>query len=49
MKELEARKLVEQIKALCASHNLWLSVREEHKPDLRMIRIEEISIKVEKG
>ena len=48
MKEPEARQIVEQFKQLCVKHNLWISVKEEHQPDLKWIRIEAISIKVEK-
>jgi hypothetical protein len=48
MKELEARNLVEQIRELCKKNGLWITITEEHKPNLAMIRVEEISIKVDK-
>jgi hypothetical protein len=48
MKEIEARQLLEEIRDLCKRHGLWVTVEEEHRPELKMIRVKEISIKVEK-
>ena len=48
MKEIEARQLAAEIRELCKKHGVWLTMKEEFKPDLAMIRIEEISIKVDK-
>ena len=48
MKESEARKVVEMIVSLCEKHGLWAIIEEERKPELKMIRVKEISIKVEK-
>ena len=48
MKEPEARKLVEMIVSICEKYKLWAIIEEERKPDLKMIRVKEISIKVEK-
>lgn len=47
MKEIEARKVLEQIKELCAKHGLWLDVREVRQPKLKWIKVQEISIKVD--
>ena len=47
MKEIEARKIAHDISELCKRHGLWVTVEEEHKPDLKMIRIKEISIKID--
>ncbi|UCD87103.1 MAG: hypothetical protein JSV01_04880 [Desulfobacterales bacterium] len=46
MTKEQALKLLEQIQSLCRQHGLWVTVEHENKPDLRMIRIKEISIKV---
>lgn len=43
----QALKLLEQIQSLCRQYGLWVTVEHENKPDLRMIRIKEISIKVQ--
>ena len=47
MKQSEAKVLAEDIKSLCAKNNLWITTEHEYKPDLKMIRIKEISIKVD--
>lgn len=47
MTELEARQIAEQIRNLCKRHGLWVTVEEEHKPDLKMIRVKEISIRID--
>lgn len=46
--EKEARRVVAELKEFCKRHGLWVTVSEEHKPNLTMIRVEEISIKVDK-
>lgn len=43
----QALKLSEEIQSLCHQHGLWVTVEHENKPDLRTIRIKEISIKVQ--
>lgn len=43
----EAHKIQQEIEALCRKYGLWFYVEHENKPDLRMIRVKEISIKVE--
>jgi hypothetical protein len=45
----QALNLLKEIESLCRQHGLWLTVEHENKPDLRMIRIKEISIKVQPG
>lgn len=47
MKKAQAEKIVSELRAVCKKHGLWLSVLREEKPHLKMIRIQEISIKVE--
>lgn len=49
MTEAEAIKAQEEIEAVLNKHKLWYSVKHERKPALKMIRIEEISIKVTNG
>ena len=48
MEQAKALKLEAEIVDLCKRHGLWVTVEHELKPDLRMIRIKEISIKIEK-
>ena len=43
----EAWNIVNKIKAICKEEGLWIFVKTEEKPDLEMIRIEEISIKID--
>ena len=45
MTEAEAYQLRDQIVALCLKHNQWVTDTYEHKPGLKMVRLE-ISIKV---
>lgn len=45
----DALKLYHQFEALCAKYNLWFTVEMEKKPELKMIRIKEISIKVDEA
>lgn len=47
MTKSEAEKVKDSIISFCKQKGLWFLVEEENKPDLRMIRIKEISIKVE--
>jgi hypothetical protein len=43
----EAIKVLNQIEAVCVKYGLWYTVETEKKPDLRMIRIKEVSIKID--
>ncbi len=43
-----ARNICADIMKTVNKHGLWCTVEEEHKPDVRIIRIKEISIKVGK-
>jgi len=47
MKKEKALNLEEKFRALCEENGLWLKIEHEIKPDLKMIRIKEISIKVD--
>ena len=47
MEKEAAVKVLNQIEALCIKYGLWYTVETEKKPELRMIRIKEISIKIE--
>lgn len=47
MNKDQALKLSEEIQSLCYQHGLWVTIEHENKPDLRMIRIKEISIKIQ--
>ena len=49
MTEAEAIAIQDEIKEYCAGHGLWVSIEHERKPNLKMIRIKEISIKVEEA
>jgi len=42
----EAKKIQQEIEAICRKHGLWFFVEYENKPELRMIRVKEISIKI---
>jgi len=42
----KANEIVTQIKKICTDNNLWHTVEAENKPDLKIIRIKEISIKI---
>ena len=48
MKEPEAKELLKKLISICAEHGLWVTIEEERKPDLKMIRVKEISIRVDK-
>ena len=45
MSEAEALDLRDKVVELCKRHNQWVTDSYEHKPELRMVRLE-ISIKV---
>ena len=45
MTKAEACQLKDQIVALCLKHKQWVNTTYEHKPELKMVRLE-ISIKV---
>ena len=42
----QAEAIKSEIISICNKNNLWCTVEYENKPDLRMIRIKEISIKI---
>lgn len=44
--EKKARAILTEIKDVCKKHGLWVSHTEEAKPDLKVIRVNEISIKI---
>ena len=46
MTNAQAEKVKNEIIAICNLNGLWSTVEYERKPDLKMIRIKEISIKV---
>ena len=46
MKLADAMGLEERIRSICVKSGLWITTEKEFKPDLKMIRIKEISIKV---
>lgn len=43
----EAMNILRQFEALCIKYKLWFTVEMEKKPDTKMIRIREISIKID--
>ena len=45
----KAQKVLNEIRSICEKNGLWFSVTSEMKPDLKMIRINEISIQIDKG
>lgn len=47
MKPAQAASIVGEIERVCRKHNLFFTVEFENKPDLKMIRVKEISIKVD--
>ena len=47
MNKDNALKLQEEIQAICKKYGLWVTVEHENKPELKMIRIKEISIKID--
>jgi len=47
MDKAKALDLVKEFESLAQKHGLWITVLTEKKPDLKWIRIQEISIKVE--
>ena len=46
MKKADALVIAEEIEVICKKRGLWITTEKEFKPDLKMIRIKEISIKV---
>ena len=44
----QAENIKQEIMRICNKYGLWHTVEYERKPDLRMIRIKDISIKVER-
>lgn len=43
----EANKVVSLIDAVCVKYGLWYTIEQDKRPDTRMIRIKEISIKID--
>lgn len=48
MTKEDAIRVLNQIEALCIKNDLWYIVETEKRPDLKMIKIREISIKIDK-
>jgi hypothetical protein len=48
MDEKSAKLVLSQIEKVCKQYDLWYVVEEERKPDLRMIRVKEIFIKIDR-
>jgi len=46
MTQTQAENIQQEIMRLCAKHGLWSKTEREHKPGLKMIKIE-VSIKVD--
>lgn len=44
--EKKARAILIEITDVCKKHGLWVSHTEERKPDLKIIKVNEISIKI---
>ncbi len=44
----DAIKVLNQIEAICVKNDLWYIVETEKRPNLKTIRIREISIKIDK-
>lgn len=44
----QALQIQAELEDLCRKYGLWFTVQHELKPDLKMIRIQEISIKINK-
>jgi len=42
----QAEDIKREIISICNKFGLWYTIEHENKPDLRMIRIKEISIKI---
>ena len=45
--EKKAREILSEIQGVANKHGLWISHTEERKPGLKMIRVNEISIKID--
>ena len=48
METVKAESIKKEILDICSKHGLWCTVEQDLKPGLKMIRIKEISIKVDK-
>ena len=48
MTQTEALKIQAEIEAICKKYGLWWYVEHAKKPELDIVRIKEISIKVDK-
>ena len=46
--EEQALQILSVFKTICKKYGVWFTVEKEYKPNLRMIKIKEISIKVGK-
>lgn len=46
MKKADALKIRDEIQSLCKKYGLWISVEHVCQPNLKMIKIKEISIKI---
>lgn len=46
MNEAQAQAIVAELKAICEKYGLWFTLEFEHKPNMKIIRIREISIKI---
>lgn len=47
MTKEEATKVLNHIEATCLKYNLWCVVETVKQPELKMIKIKEISIKID--
>ena len=47
MNKDQAMDIVLLFRKVCKKNNLWMTTEYEEKPDLKMIRIKEISIKID--
>ena len=48
MQKSEALQVLKEIEEICKKYGLWCHVVRENKPALKMIRIQEISILIDK-
>ena len=47
MTKEQALRIQSEIMAVCVKHGIWATVVHECKPDLKVIRVQEISIKID--
>jgi hypothetical protein len=47
MTKEKALQILREIETVCKKHALWFDVKMEQHPDLKMIRVQEISIKID--